>query len=642
MTLDWSTLIQWTHLKQPEITITGVDIVDWQMLAERWENESNFPKFTSDEPSNGPKRFTTTLKYLRASPGQFTYEDHEAPWSIVARNIDLDMGNLPNYHGTAAFTGGTVAIQNNVPFYANMKASYVIDGGLVHLNRIEFDTDGAKTIATGDVDFAHWPEQTYEFKSRVQFARMRQLFFKDEKWESVRRGRFHRHLPSVQGRARSVGHLCERAVRDQSIPVRFVVRRPAVDPRSPQRPRCRREDLRRRQPVRLHDPAAREAGASHDAVRREFHGRRSRDAHRFRADERPSLCGHGQWRRRRARMARGKVLGGSRWRASGRRASSGRAADDGALRPLDRRRAPADAGHAFHEWGPFAPAPLPQHLPIAGDLSFRFDPEQVSIDAGRFATERTHVTFQGATAWGIGRALAFHVTSDDWQESDQLLAGIMTDFGAPRSPVTFGGRGEFDGTMTGPFRAPRVEGEFSGEDLRGFDTLWGGGGAHIVVENNYVRVTDGVVTLKDSEMHFDGLFSLGFPRDDGGDEIDARIRVVRRDMDSLRHAFGIDEYPVSGSLSGEFHLTGGYLRPVGFGGMTLDHFVAYGEPFQTATASLRFDGTGVRLDGINVEKDGGSIGGAAFVGWDATYSFNLDGRRIPVEKIGRLHFRRRR
>ena len=67
-------------------------------------------------------------------------------------------------------------------------------------------------------------------------------------------------------------------------------------------------------------------------------------------------------------------------------------------------------------------------------------------------------------------------------------------------------------------------------------------------------------------MRVDGLFSLGFPRDDGGEEIDARIRVVRRDLDSLRHAFEIDDYPVSGLLSGEFHLTGEYLRPVGFGG----------------------------------------------------------------------------
>ena len=61
----------------------------------------------------------------------------------------------------------------------------------------------------------------------------------------------------------------------------------------------------------------------------------------------------------------------------------------------------ADADHALHEWGPFAPAPLPPHLPIAGDLTFRFDPEQVYIDASRFATEHTHVTFQGVD--GVGR-----------------------------------------------------------------------------------------------------------------------------------------------------------------------------------------------------------------------------------------------
>src|SRR3989442_9906059 len=41
------------------------------------------------------------------------------------------------------------------------------------------------------------------------------------------------------------------------------------------------------------------------------------------------------------------------------------------------------------------------------------------------------------------------------------------------------------------------------------------------------------------------------------------FRVVRRDLDSLRHAFQIDDYPVSGRLSGEFHLTGEYEHPVG-------------------------------------------------------------------------------
>ena len=94
----------------------------------------------------------------------------------------------------------------------------------------------------------------------------------------------------------------------------------------------------------------------------------------------------------------------------------------------------------------------------------------------------------------------------------------------------------------------------------------------------------------------------------------------------------------SGLLSGEFHLTGAYQAPVGFGAMTIDDGVAYGEPFQKATASLRFDGSGVRLDGINLAKATGTVTGAAYVGWDGTYSFNVDGRRIPAERLALLAY----
>ena len=300
----------------------------------------------------------------------------------------------------------------------------------------------------------------------------------------------------------------------------------------------------------------------------------------------------------------------------------------------------ADAGHARQEWGPFAPVALPTHLPIAADLSYRYGPEEVVIEQGRFATEHTHVTFGGTTAYGDRSRLPFHVTSRDWQESDQLLAGIITDFGSPAGAVPFAGRGEFDGVMTGAFRAPRIEGLFTGEELRAFDTLWGSGSARILVENKYVTVTDGIVRAGGSEIRADGLFALGYPREDRGEEINARIRVARRDLDSLRHAFGIDEYPVSGLLSGEFHLTGAYERPVGFGAMTVNDGIAYGEPFREATSALRFDGTGVRLDSLNIAKDTGTITGAAYIGWDSTYSFNAGGRRIPVERLAFVTFPR--
>jgi hypothetical protein len=172
VSLDWSTAFK------REITITDVDMTDWEMLVEKSDGRTTFPKFTDDADQSppGPKRFTTTMKYLRARRGQFTFEDHEAPWSVVARNIDITIGNLPKYHGTATFSGGTVAIQHYVPFAAKMRASFTIDDGRIHLDRVEFDTDGARTVATGVVDVRRWPEQTYQFKSRVEFARMRQLF----------------------------------------------------------------------------------------------------------------------------------------------------------------------------------------------------------------------------------------------------------------------------------------------------------------------------------------------------------------------------------------------------------------------------------------------------------------------------------
>jgi hypothetical protein len=37
---------------------------------------------------------------------------------------------------------------------------------------------------------AHWPEQTYQVQSRVDFPRMTQLFFKDEKWTVTGDGDF--------------------------------------------------------------------------------------------------------------------------------------------------------------------------------------------------------------------------------------------------------------------------------------------------------------------------------------------------------------------------------------------------------------------------------------------------------------------
>jgi hypothetical protein len=83
-----------------------------------------------------------------------------------------------------------VQVQNDLPMWVHFKTRFTLDGPKVHLARIDLDTDGARTVASGDVDFAHWPEQVYRVKSVVQFQRMREIFWKDEKWTVPGEGDF--------------------------------------------------------------------------------------------------------------------------------------------------------------------------------------------------------------------------------------------------------------------------------------------------------------------------------------------------------------------------------------------------------------------------------------------------------------------
>jgi hypothetical protein len=624
VSLDWSQLVG----RKPDINLSSVELTDWRMFVEDGPAGHSFPRFTRErtEPA-GPRPFTVTLQYVRAWRGQFTYDNVGTPWSVDAPNIDINITNLPHYQGQANFTGGVVKVQDHLPMWLNLKSRFVIEGGRLRMEHIEIDSDGATTVASGDLDLSRWPDMRYSVRSRVGFARMREIFFRNETWALTGDGDFTGTFRLFKG-----GHDLSGTFRSALATVneyRF--------------PRLQGALEWRRDGFKVWDARAdlyggqAEFGFSIAPM-----GAPERPTARFDASysnvdvaqlsdlyELPGLRFAGsatgrnllEWPLGRFRESRGDgeftidpPAGTTTMRAS---LASARA---------------ADPDHSGHEWGPFAPHVLPVHLPVGASVSYRFDPDQIQVNSSRFATEKTHVAFEGETGWGDPASFAFHVTSGDWQESDQVLAGILTDFGARTGPVAFGGRGDFDGAMTGSFRRPRVEGVFNGEDMRAWDTLWGDGTARIVVENSYVTVTGGTVRRDGSEIRAEGRFSLGYPRRDGGEELDARIRVSRRDLDSLRHAFAIDAYPVSGRMSGEFSLRGGYETPIGFGAMTIEDGVAYGEPFERGTSTLRFDGTGVRLDNLNVTMQGGAIAGAAYVGWNSTYSFNVDARRIPVER----------
>ena len=618
--------LAWDAMMHREVLLDSIEMTDWHMVIEQWAGgRHSFPKFNMGG-GGGPKRFVTTMQYVRTRNGTVTFEDHGAPWGAVARNLDVTVTKFAGYRGEATFHGGTVWVQNYVPMDMSMKAVFSVDGGNVHFERMLLISDGAESMITGDADIPNWPEMKYQVKSTVDFKRMRELFFAKENYTLSGEGRFDGVFHLFKG-GRALTGSFESEVAGLQIgeldyefpnlkgklgwfPNRFEVTDTTTDfyggvadleysilssgkPGQPSKARfdAAWEDV---------DLAAFSDFLKMSGLR--LAGRwNGRNLLEWPLGHFRERSGDGRFEV--VPPAGVDVLAGTR-------------ASDFASGP--------DAG-GFH--------PGLGHLPIAGHVTYQYDGVGVAFSDGRFSTPATDVTFSGRTAWGDNSNIPFHVTSADLQESDRVLAGMMTAFGAPTNPITVGGSAEFSGVMTEAIGRPRVEGHFVAQDMRAFDVTWGRGEAGLVIQNSYVDVTAGQMQKDGGEIVVNGRFSLGFPRRDKGEEINGRIHVGNWTAVDFKHAFDIDDYDVAGIVSGEYHLYGPYHGPYGFGSLTIDNGIAYGEPFETASGSLRFEGNGVRIDGIEMRKSGGTAEGAAFVGWNGTYSFNATGRRIPMESV---------
>src|SRR5262249_35564697 len=74
-------------------------------------------------------------------------------------------------------------------------------------------------------------------------------------------------------------------------------------------------------------------------------------------------------------------------------------------------------------------------VPVGGELIYAFEPDVLELSPSVVATPSTFIAFEGRTAYGERSRIPFEVTSGDWQESDRLLAGLLTAFGSPTTAI---------------------------------------------------------------------------------------------------------------------------------------------------------------------------------------------------------------
>jgi hypothetical protein len=639
-------VVPWWTILRRELIVESVEMTDWDMVIETWPSSPafprgrhNFPKFTRDSKSNGPKRFTTTVRSVLASRGSFAYEDHGTPWGIhsTGLRVSVTRGIADRvYRGGASFADSIITIQKYEPFHANMRSRFTVEGPQLRFSGIDLVSDGARSQLTGSIDLSHWPEQIYQIRSSIDFPTQKNIYFHQYAFTAFGRGKFQGtfHLFSGGRELKGTFDSPMAGVDAWRFPdlrgsVLWVPDRLEVtNATSGLYGGSARFDYKLA-PLNARSTPAR---AAWEVSYRDVDLPRLTDfldPPGIRLGGRLTGRSHLEWELGKWRDKRGEgdfsVEPPAGVTVMSKALNPDTVAQEAAL--------PVEAG-------PFNPRASLGYLPVGGRVSYVLDPEWITLDASSVATSKTYVEFEGRTAYGERSRIPFHVTSLDWLESDRVLAGIITAFGSPTGAVPVGGSGQFDGVMLSSFTRPHIEGSFSGEHMRAWDTVWGHGTAKVVIENSYATIAESLVSDGTSEIKADGVFSLGYPRRDNGEEINARVFMTTRRLADLRHAFELDDYPVEGLASGEYHLYGKYETPFGFGRLVIDSGTAYGETFDTATASLRFEGAGVRLDGIDIHKSTGGVTGAAWVGWDGTYSFNADGTRIPVESLSTAAFPR--
>src|SRR5438067_8633536 len=78
------------------------------------------------------------------------------------------------------------------------------EDGIRDRNVTGVQTCALPILARGEVDLANWPNQIYQVESRVNFPRMRQIFWKNESWRLAGDGEFNGSFALFKGDRKSV------------------------------------------------------------------------------------------------------------------------------------------------------------------------------------------------------------------------------------------------------------------------------------------------------------------------------------------------------------------------------------------------------------------------------------------------------
>jgi hypothetical protein len=485
--VPWWTILQTWFAPKRDIFVE-LEVRDFQMLIETWAGgKHNIPRLTGPPREKSETRFRTDDALRLREDGHFVYEDHVTPWKVEAPNLSFALvRGQGTYLGDAKFEKGSVKIQSYRPMPADMRARFHLDGGQVTLNHIDLTTDGTRSHVNGSIDFSHWPNQTYNVNSRSTSSRCGRFFFPTADWRMSGTGEFTGIFKMFSNGRDLTGNFTSDNARLNQLPF------PKLHGSLTWQPNLFAVN---------HAEAGFLGGEAGSRIRWRRLGRSNGKpaTATFTADYSAiSATGLDQ-----LFDLRGLELGGQldgsiemQW-PNGR---FGEAVGQGltsitppAGMPMATEALPAVPRAPVPEPAEFDPYLRPR-LSLGADLHYSFGPDGFTFADSWAATRATYVAFSGRRSPGENRRL--RLSRDQPRLAGKRSRAGVDHVGAlePDQAIKVGGRGLFDGTMTGPFSDPLIKGRFSGEAMHVWDVTWGKASGRHHINNGYVDITNSRIT----------------------------------------------------------------------------------------------------------------------------------------------------
>jgi translocation and assembly module TamB len=289
----------------------------------------------------------------------------------------------------------------------------------------------------------------------------------------------------------------------------------------------------------------------------------------------------------------------------------------------------------------------PGHIPVTGDwqLRYKYEPNTLQITQGDFSTPSSRGTFTGLLA-PKDTALDLHLDIGsllDWNDFIHAIAGDKR--GSPEAAVQMAGSLQWNGRIVGPSDGPEFQGHIRGEHIRyadiRLDTLDGDlnySPKELVIARGHAARglmradVDGRIELTEWQFRPDNHWT-------------SELNLEKVPIEALSEIGGW-HYPVTGTITGQFHGRGTRAEPMLNGLLDVADAEAYTVPFNRLRGQLTLMPDEVRLSNAELRffaPGTEKTGGAGIVTGNVTYQFadgslttDLVGAALPLANFRRV------